>query len=333
MVGDRTRFRSIPRPPVTKSNSSPKSNKVSNIFKKAGAEWNLFLARIKSLGEEVFSEDQVIKEIFVESDTDYLLDKIDKVTRGYSINEERFLSQYQKYKNLDKMYENNQQRVSSLNNTTEDIKSSSTAFSDNHNRFSLKDVIRQTNSSCSTPLMNQQDPKFETGSSTTKVPEPLDSHLELDSELVDDIEDVEDDDDLDEDTSNDLSDKGIHMTFNDLDVVRLKERFDNDNDSLENNNNEDATSNQSETNIGEVLWEYRRSLWLKSSKGEMHVSTTSLLFDQIPKESYVTIYNNLVDKGRSLKANRKINLHDLIRVINAGWESEEKWERAAKGLP
>lgn len=311
------------------SSQSSKLSKVNNFFKKAGSEWNLLIARVKSLGEEVFTEDQVISEIFVESDTDYILEKLDKLSKGYSVNEERFLSQYQKFKSLDKMYENCQHNQAgngsaggSANgngngngNNSEDIKSSSTVFSDTHNRVSLKDVIRQTNSSSSTPGLNEEG-----------------KSCGIDTDVLEDIADVEDDDELDEDASNDVTDKEATFTYHELDVVRLKEQFDSDSQRNSNTGSGDNEVPEPETNIGQILWEYRRSLWLKSPKGAT-VTGGSLFFDQVPQESYVKIYNNLVEKGRALKPDRRINLHDLIRVINAGWESEEKWDRAAKGLP
>lgn len=315
--------------------NNTKSGKLGSFFRKASTEWNLFITKVKSIGDEVFTEDQIIKDLFVESDTDYLLDKLDRLSKGYSVNEERFLSQYQQFKNLDKMYEIHQQR---MNNTTEDIKSSSTVFSESHNRVSLKDIIRQTNSSSSTPIIND-----ETNNRMRLEPglEPGD----IDTELLDDIEDVEDDDDLDEDASNDLGDKALMITFHDLDVVKLKEQYD-DNRVKPNNNSQDISDLYgTDANIGDILWEYRRTLWLKSPKPDDNCtsscftnsnggrSNSRLMFEQIPKESYVKIYSNLVEKSKALKAGKRLNLYDLIRVVNAGWEADEKWERAAKGLP
>lgn len=86
--------------------------------------------------------------------------------------------------------------------------------------------------------------------------------------------------------------------------------------------------------IGTLLWDYRRKKWLHCSnpqKVEERIQRLSI--DHIPRELYVKIYTNLVEKGRSLKLKRHMNLSDLIDVINMGWIAEEKWERAAKGLP
>lgn len=90
-----------------------------------------------------------------------------------------------------------------------------------------------------------------------------------------------------------------------------------------------------ELNIGEALWEYRRSKWLATSKlpQEIAAHVAATLLAALPTELHVRIYNNLVEKGKPLRSGKRINLLDLVVVINAGWVADEKWERAAKGLP
>lgn len=90
-----------------------------------------------------------------------------------------------------------------------------------------------------------------------------------------------------------------------------------------------------ELNIGEALWEYRRSKWLATSKLPQQIAArvAATLLAALSTELHVRIYNNLVDKGKPLRNGKRINLLDLVVVINAGWVADEKWERAAKGLP
>lgn len=300
---------SLPNVPTLKHQSSTnltspkKLKKVNSFFKKASAEFNLFLLRIKSLGDEVFSENQVISELFIETDNESVLDRLDRHSKGYSLVEERFLSEYKKYKTLDKMYENFQHRSGE-----EDLKSSSTAFSENQLRFSLKDVIRQTNSTNGTTL----------GS-------PL-----INETIGDEEDEVDEDDEIQELDSDQPPNKEKEINFvkvenkngfGDVDFIELrryleKERF----QELKNEN------------IGEILWEYRRNQWTNGNVDQTKIAASRLFFDQIPKDSYVKVYSNLVDKGRSLRPDRRINLFDLMKIINAGWVAEEKWERAAKGL-
>lgn len=256
-----SRTTTSPLPPKSPSSSS---KKFSSFFRKASADLNLFLLRIKSLGDDVFNENQVINEFFDDSDTESILDKIDRRSKGYNINEERFLLCYKKFKNLDKMHKEYQQ--------TEDIRSSSTVYSDS-NRYSLKDVIQESRS-------DEAEPE------------------------------------TDDETLDDASDK---VAFVDLDMVKMRQQLE-----------ADPELNK-DTNVGDILWEYRRSKWTAGKKSKQAM-TNRLLFDQIPKESYVKVYNALVDKGRPLKSDRHINLYDLMKIINAGWVAEEKWERAAKGI-
>lgn len=250
---------------IQASSKSPTSNsrKISSFFRKASADLNLFLLRIKSLGDEVFHENQVINELFDDSDTESILDKLERRSKGYNINEERFLLRYKKYKNLDKMHQEFQQ--------TEDIRSSSTVYSDS-NRYSVKDVIQESRS----------------------------EEVEVDT---------------DDETLDETCDK---MAYVDLDMVKMRQQLEADPDL------------NNDTNVGDILWEYRRSRWTCGKKSKQ-ATVNRLLFDQIPKESYVKVYNALVDKGRPLKNDRRINLYDLMKVVNSGWAAEEKWERAAKG--
>lgn len=89
-----------------------------------------------------------------------------------------------------------------------------------------------------------------------------------------------------------------------------------------------------EINIGETLWNYRRTKWLHTDKTaeELEDRISCNQIEELPQELQVKIYTNLVNKGKVLKKDKELNLQDLVVIINAGWEAEDKWERAAKGL-
>ena len=116
------------------------------------------------------------------------------------------------------------------------------------------------------------------------------------------------------------------VAYNDLDVCKMRQEF-------ESSSTDSTTINSaSYTNIGTALWEYRRKRWLRELDPTRKRDLARTSIEHIPKDSYVKIYTNLVDKGRSLKEDKRLNLGDLVKIIDAGWVAEEKWERAAKGL-
>lgn len=132
-------------------------------------------------------------------------------------------------------------------------------------------------------------------------------------------------------------------TYRDLDMVKLRDDMetrvktttvlsDTSTDSSRR-----GSSHEPKQNIGETLWEYRRSKWLTPKDGvdtndRINELTAGLPVRQISKDLYPRVYANLVEKSKPLKQGKRINLEDLINIINAGWVSEEKWERAARGL-
>lgn len=134
-------------------------------------------------------------------------------------------------------------------------------------------------------------------------------------------------------------------SYRELDIVKLRDDLetrvktttvmsDASTDSSRRGSSHEPLSKQ---NIGEKLWEYRRAKWL-TPKDEVDIAerinelTVALPIKLISKDLYPRVYKNLVEKSKPLKAGKRINLEDLINIINAGWVSEEKWDRAAKGL-
>lgn len=134
------------------------------------------------------------------------------------------------------------------------------------------------------------------------------------------------------------------VDFEKFDAVKIREEYENYiKKTNEFNENSTASSKSTLSSdkkipcIGESIWEYRRKNWLYSpnhheTQNKIKQRLKSLSIHHIPKESYARIYTTLVDKSKPLKSDKRINLRDLIEVINAGWIAEERWQRAAKGL-
>lgn len=135
------------------------------------------------------------------------------------------------------------------------------------------------------------------------------------------------------------------ITFRDLDMVKLRDDMETrvktvtvlSDTSTDSSRPASSYESANKPNIGETLWEFRRSKWLAAPDGKDVAAKIEELRDNlpiksIPKELYPRVYSSFVEKSRPLKADVRINLEDLINIINAGWVREEKWERAAKGL-
>lgn len=90
---------------------------------------------------------------------------------------------------------------------------------------------------------------------------------------------------------------------------------------------------------GELMWRHRRAKWLAlglprdETDAKVAQRAQQLSLKHISRDMYPRIYRDFVDKLKPLKADKRINLEDLVAVINAGWISDERWERAANGLP
>lgn len=136
-------------------------------------------------------------------------------------------------------------------------------------------------------------------------------------------------------SSDDLS----KIPYRDLDISKLREKMESREKSIvftsDISTQGSEESKNKKQNVGEVLWDYRRSLWLESHSDEDGADNTvnkQAAIKDIPKGLYPTIYSNLIEKSKPLKEGKRINLQDLLGVINEGWVQEQRWERAAKGL-
>ena len=90
-------------------------------------------------------------------------------------------------------------------------------------------------------------------------------------------------------------------------------------------------------NLGNALWEIRRARWLSLDDND-HVEekveqrAAELSLKHISRDLYPRIYRDLVEKAKLLKPGKRVNLEDMVMVINAGWVHEKVWESASKGL-
>ncbi|KAI3406745.2 hypothetical protein KGF56_000350 [Candida oxycetoniae] len=353
----------------TSVSASASTESGSSFFKKISSEWNSLLRRLKSISEEVFNPEDIVDNLFIETDSDdhTSLDRLLRSSRGYNSTEEKFLQDYKRFKSLDQMYahynDNNGGGINEVSTTTiaatsnnnnnnnnsstlinnYDVGSSTTVVSDPLSykiRTTLQDVIR--NQSTSTTAINlyqyQNIDEFnsdeeEEGGSEVEGSMPLDDNADTATSTI----------------TNEI-------VYNDIDFILLRKEFEamvsSTNPKSANTNTNTNTSDSDvnsrltfaktqpsqviapNINIGSTLWDYRRKKWLQCTnnprKIRERINRNSI--SHIPEESYAKIYNNLIEKNKCLKTDKHLNLSDLISVINAGWIAEEKWERAARGI-
>lgn len=127
------------------------------------------------------------------------------------------------------------------------------------------------------------------------------------------------------------------IPFDKLDVCTLRKEYDQllKNEKwffIGNGRKASLDASQSYFNIGEVLWQIRRNKWLDrsnspESKTKERNQQNSL--QHLPKESYGKIYNNFVSKNKPLKDGKRINLDDMIAIINEGWIADDTYKQAS----
>lgn len=330
---------------TTTSSSSP------GFFKKISHEWHSFIHRLKSISEDAFVIDNLIDDLFVDDDIDdhMAFDKLVGNAKGYNTTDENFLQDFKKFKSLDKMYEhyngathsNNHSVVThshALNN--QDVGSSTTVVSDQTSfnvRTTLQDVIRHHQ-----------------------------AHFEnIDEESLEGEEEDKEEEALDNITATGSS-TNIHdiPQFSDIDFTILRKEFENllastasslstskfpydpfkthlaappgqqPSASTSTSTSSSSTPSTSkkgvckDINVGTILWNYRRRKWLycpDRTKAALRIENDSLA--NVPKESYYKVYCSLIHDNRVLKNDKRINLRDLIKIVNIGWIEEKKWEQ------
>ncbi|KAI5964895.1 uncharacterized protein KGF55_001966 [Candida pseudojiufengensis] len=334
--------------PLPASPTSPTSPTTSSsFFKKISNEWNSFLKKIRSISEEVFDVDDLIEELFVDSDSDNNLNSsytsIDKFMKSTNNNnnstEERFLQDYKKFKNLDNMYSyynqsppsQQAQQTNQPQSGSNDVGSSTTVVSDQQSSFNirstLQDVIRHHQNQFNSNYLNLDSISSDSDSI---------NDLERESDGEENDTGGEDDEDLITATGSSNDD----IQFNDIDFTILRTEFETMLASQSSSTSQQSPSqidknfisNNSinQINVGTTLWNYRRSKWLISNKSNTEIKkriVKNSINNKIPKDQYYKLYLLLIDKNKSLKSNKFINLKELIKLIHIGWITEKRWEQ------
>lgn len=128
-----------------------------------------------------------------------------------------------------------------------------------------------------------------------------------------------------------------NIPFDKLDVCTLRKEYDQllKNEKwffIGNGRKASLDASQNNFNIGEVLWKIRRQKWLdrsSSSENKMKERNEQNSIQHLPKESYGKIYHNFVNKNKPLKDGKRINLDDMISIINAGWIADDTYKQAS----
>ncbi|KAI5951641.1 hypothetical protein KGF54_004715 [Candida jiufengensis] len=323
---------------ITNTGTTTTTSSTPGFFKKISNEWSSFLNKIKSISEEVFNVDDLIDDLFINSEiedsSDLSYSSFDKlINKNYNSynnsTEEKFLQDYKKFKNLDNMYTYYNQPHSSpprhspppqQQQGLNDVGSSTTVVSDQQSfniRSTLQDVIRHHQNQ----YMNTQDNYLNL------------NNISSDSDSIDDME-REDSDNEDEDLITATGSSNHNdIQFNDIDFTLLRAEFETVISQPQQQQSIDKSiiSNNllNQINVGSTLWNYRRSKWLIPNKSpkdiEEHLKNSSIAY--IPKDQYYKIYLFLIDKNKQLKSKKYLNLKDLIKIIHIGWIAEKRWEQ------
>ncbi|KAL6452139.1 hypothetical protein SBY92_001396 [Candida maltosa Xu316] len=288
-------FSSTTTTTATTKSRKRQQNSSSSSFSGFFKKISSIFSKIKSISDDVLNIDDL--DLFVDpSDLSSAMTTAVPSNNPSSV-EETFLQSYKKYKSLDLVAEHYQKNV--INNNK------SASNNAHHNTQTLSITLQD--------FMKKQQ-------STSQTNPHDDIIIDDEFELSDDESTVENPDEI---------------VYNDIDIIELRKEF----ETWVNNTNTLSDSDSkstllSSTNIGTNLWEYRRSKWLNNTnpkKLKKRLRETSISY--IPKESYIKIYSSLIDKNKVLRNDKHINLSDLIKIMNIGWIAEDKWERAARGLP
>ncbi|EMG50606.1 hypothetical protein G210_2082, partial [Candida maltosa Xu316] len=300
-----------------KRQQNSSSSSFSGFFKKISS----IFSKIKSISDDVLNIDDL--DLFVDpSDLSSAMTTAVPSNNPSSV-EETFLQSYKKYKSLDLVAEHYQKNV--INNNK------SASNNAHHNTQTLSITLQDFMKKQQSTFMTTGNTQTNHGLPTTAFVPQTNPHDDI---IIDDEFELSDDESTVENPD--------EIVYNDIDIIELRKEF----ETWVNNTNTLSDSDSkstllSSTNIGTNLWEYRRSKWLNNTnpisisnneeKLKKRLRETSISY--IPKESYIKIYSSLIDKNKVLRNDKHINLSDLIKIMNIGWIAEDKWERAARGLP
>lgn len=279
------------------NNAAPTTSRFGSFVSKFTSSCEHLLSKIRTISEEVFTTDDLVKDFFIDSDEDSddltTLERITKANKGYTTAEEKFVVEYSKTKSLEKMYEQAQMKIQSQASGSISPPAVPPKVGDQ-----LQDVIRSAHSTNNSTNNNNNN----------SIINNIGNNVTLSA-----------------------SDSSLAtFSFHDIDVCEMRKELETNVELTSN----DATLTEKSINIGDTLWNYRRGKWLVTSKTKEEIDNrvSSHLIKELPVDSHTKIYSTLVNKGKSLKKDKRLNLQDLVVIIDAGWVAEEKWERAANGL-
>lgn len=335
--------------------TSPKRDpKRSHWFlRRLACEWSSFVTRLKDLSEPRSPSEETLDSIFDSSDDDYFGRSQGKYSHVSPI-ESEFLLDYKKYRTLEKVYEahklatlhlpvysrteksshssHSSHPINQANGGSEgQIQNEGQLLGQNQNlsrsysnsptkirlplgqRSIMSTKLNPATKDTSAVITLDEEIK-RTGSTTNGAVSDLNSGTLESHELPNSAEEIIEAPDPDAATSNPVN--GVNSTLNNLFPLPQRRR--------------------STCNLGENLWEERRSRWLEttlSGPEEIKNRQAALSLSHVNAKLHPQIYTMFVEKSKPLKSGTRINLEDLVGVINAGWTKEAKWERAARGLP
>lgn len=332
--------------------TSPKRDpKKSHWFlRRLACEWSSFVTRLKDLSEPRSPSEETLDSIFDSSDEDYFGRSQGKYGHVSPI-ENEFLLDYKKYRTLEKVYEAHKLASLHLPVYSRTKKSSQPSHPPSHTSCGS---AGQSEKQGKNPGEIQNLSRSQSNNST-KIRLPLAKMSTASTQLKSACNDASAVSALDEEikrtgstTNGAVSDMnsgtleshelpnsvGEHIEASNASPSNSSPS--NDPDSAPNNLFPLPARRRSTCNLGEKLWEERRSRWLEttlSGPEEIKNRQAALSLSHVNAKLHPQIYTMFVEKSKPLKSGTRINLEDLVGVINAGWTKEAKWERAARGLP
>lgn len=302
------------------SPKSPKPKKQPALFRRIACEFHAFFQKLKDLSESKDPSEEALDSLFESSDDDFFGRSQGKYSHVTSV-ESEFLLDYKKHRTLEKVYEANQAR------------SVGAAASGAHTRDvqNLRNTLRSQMSS--SPLNPDTMPKDSnaqiwdeikhTGSTTNGAVS------DMNSGTVASLEPLNSADDLGRGSSVASKVDSSKTEQKKVDAVEREKAGQDDVLPMPH------TRRRSTCNLGEKLWDERRKRWLETTltSEKKNQRQTALSLAHVDSKMHAQIYTMFVEKSKPLKSGTRINLNDLMNVINAGWTKDAKWERAARGLP
>lgn len=304
-----------PTPSSTrKTISSPRKElkKSHWFFRRLASEWHAFVLKLKDLLEPHTSGDEALDSIFESSDDDFIGRSPGKYGQVTQI-ESQFLLDYKKHRTLEKVYEAHIAKEKNKGGK----------------QFTHQCIeIQPLRSSMLAQPVVQSSPEsgFTHPFTQNAIGSPKASESTINGASG---------------TKSTVATLGSNGVNSDINGATLASSIDFENERVSSKtdvvlNFTSPQRRRSTCNLGEKLWEERRNRWLETSLDNAELVSqrqSRLSLAHINSKLHPQIYTMFVEKSKPLKNGARINLEDLVSVINAGWTKDAKWDRAARGLP